>query len=149
PVAVAVVRAADAVLVGSRIDSGRPGERMPPEHSRGAGHHLGESRASQWRHRVLVLARALEDVALRVDLSIEIAGLARNTNLVFNESVIGFELLQTERPVFDRRSAGDSRSAVAFGRLAGHLEVPGTQTPALRPVVERRPSHGVHHWVDG
>src|SRR6185436_14917138 len=91
----------------------------------------------------------LEDVAARVDLPIQIASLARHANLGFNELVVRFELLETEGPVFDRRSARDPRRAVAAGRLAHDLEIPRIETPALRPVMERCSSDRVHHRMDG
>ena len=72
-------------------------------------------------------------------------GLSRHADLVLDSVVIRLQLLVTERPILDRRSVGDSRCPVSAGRLADHLEVPGVETPALRPVVQRRPTHAVHH----
>ena len=118
---------------------------MPAERSRASRHLLEERRPAQRRHRVAALARALEDVALRIDLPVDVAGLARHADLELDLLVVRFELVVAERPVLDRRALRNARGAVAALRFADDLEVPGIQPPALRPVVQRRAADAVHH----
>ena len=126
------------------IDAG-PGERMPAEPARGGGHQVDEAGAAQRRHGIRPRARPLEDVAARIDGALDVAGLARDAHLVLDLVVVRLELLEAERPVFDRRALRHARRAVALRGLAHHLEVPRVEPPRLRPVVQRRAADGVHH----
>ena len=147
-IAEAVIHAAGSPFVAARGDGRRAGERMPPERSGGAGHHLGEAGAAQRRHRVGACPRPLEDVAARVDLAVDVAGLSGHADLDFDLVVVRLELLEPERPVFDGGALGQLRGAVPAARLAHHLEVPRVQPPALGPVVKRGAADGVHHRVN-
>src|SRR5580704_6526920 len=120
---------------------------MPPEGARGPRHLLDERIPPQRRHRVAALARTLEDVALRIDLPVDVARLARHADLVLDPVVVRLELLETERPVLHRRPLRYPRHAVAPLCLADDLEVPRVQPPALSPVVERGAADAVHHGV--
>src|SRR6202012_260854 len=95
----------------------------------------GDLGPMQGGHGILAGPRALEDVAGRVDLAPDIAGLARDADLVFDLVVERLQFLQPEWPVFDRRALGDAALAVAARGLRHDLEVPGVQPPALGPVV--------------
>src|SRR5690348_10949868 len=75
-VAEAVVHARATAVVYLGIDGGGPRKRMPAEPLRGIAHELREFRAAQRGHRVRAFARALEDVAARVDDTFDIAGLS-------------------------------------------------------------------------
>ena len=119
------------------IDRGRSGKRMPPKLPRRVGHHLREPVAPQRRHGVFALPRSLEDVAARVNPAVEISGFARYAELVLDLVVVRLELVEAERPILNRGSPGNARRAVASRRLAHHFEVPGIETPALRPIVKR------------
>src|SRR5678816_4214238 len=69
-------------------------------------------------------ARAFEDVAAAIDASVQVAGLAGDADLVLDAIVVGLELLEAERPVFDGRPLRDARSAIPTRGLARHFEVP-------------------------
>src|SRR5437870_3454914 len=121
---------------------------MPSERLRGCRHSFRKSGTTERGHRILALARALKDVAAIVDLSLDVSCLARNANRVLDLVVIRFEFVVVERPVFNRRAFRNARSTVATYGFAAHLEIPRIQTPALTPVVNRRPADGVHHRMD-
>ncbi len=146
-VAEAVIHARGAILIGARVDRGGPGKRVPAEAARRRGHQIDEAGAAQRRHRVRPLARTFEDVAARIDRALDVAGLARDADFVFHLVVVRLELVEAERPVFDRRSLRHARRAVAPGGLAHDLEVPRVEPPALRPVMQRGAADGVHHRV--
>ena len=148
-VAEAVILAARALVIGRRVDRRRAREGVPAELARGARHAFGEFGAAQRRHRIAALARPLEDVAARIDDAVDVAGLAGHADLVLDLVVIGLELLEPERPILHRRALGHARGAVAPRRLAHHLEVPGIEPPALRPVVQRGAADRVHHRMNG
>ena len=135
-------------VVGFRVDCCRPREGMPAELSCGRGHPIGELGAAQGRHWIRAPARPLEDVAARVDGAIDVAGLARNADLVLDLVIIGLEFVQAERPVLHGRSFGNPAGAVAAARLAHDLEVPWIEPPALRPIVQRGAADCIHHGVD-
>src|SRR5882762_9505125 len=103
---------------------------MPAEPPRGRGHLVEEFVAAQRRHRVGALARALERIPARIDLAVDVAGLTRDADLVLDLVVVRLELVETERPVFHRRSLRNARRAVAPLRLNHDLEIPRIQPPA-------------------
>src|ERR1700719_1144277 len=121
---------------------------MPAERSGGCRHQIDEPGGTQWRHRIFSLSAALKDVSLRVDLAVDVPGLAGHTDLVFNLVVIGFEFFQTEGPVFHRRTYGDSTGSIAALRLTNDFEIPRIEPPALSPVMERRSADCIHHGVN-
>ena len=99
---VAVVHAARAIVIGQRVDRRRAGEGVPAKPCGRRRHALGEPGAAQRRHRVGALARSLEDVTARIDLAVDVAGLAGNADLVFHLVVVGLEFLKPERPILHR-----------------------------------------------
>src|SRR4029077_13610529 len=94
------------------------------------------------------LARAFEDVAARIDGAVDVAGLARDANLVLDLVVVGLEFLKPERPILHCRALRDARSPVAPRGLAHHPEIPRVEPPALRPIMQRRAADSVHHRMD-
>ena len=90
-----------------------PGNGCQPSVRRGGGHHVGEPRAAQRRHRDTRVARPFEDVAAAIDRAVDVAGLARDADLVLDLVVVRLEFVETERPVLDRRALRDARRAVA------------------------------------
>src|SRR5207249_7793675 len=120
----AVIHAGGPSLVDAGVDRGRTGRRVPAERSGGRGHLVEKSGAVERRHRVLALAHALEDVAALVDLALDVAGLARDADLVFDLVVVRLELFESQGPVLDRGTLGDARRPVAPLRFADDLEVP-------------------------
>src|SRR5262249_18721370 len=123
-VAEAVVHAAGAVLIIARVDRRRSRKRMPAQPLGCRRHFVVERRPPQRRHRVFLLARTLEWIAARVDLAIDVAGLARHSNFVLNLFVVRFELLVTKWPVFDRRALRNAPGAVAALGFADDFEIP-------------------------
>ena len=107
-------------------------------------HLLRPAAAAQRRERIGPRARALEDVALGVDLALDVAGLPGHAVPVLDLVVVGLEILVGEGPVGDRRAL-QRRCAVALDGLGAHLEVPREVAPALCHPVDRGASDGVHH----
>ena len=140
-----VVRASGPIVVGPRVDRGRTGKRIPAERAGSRRHLLVPVAPPQRRHRVLAAARRLENVSASIDLSVDVACLARHTELALRDVVVALDLVDAERPVFHRRSGRDARGTVTFRGFADDLEVPRAQPPALRPVMKRRSANAVHH----
>ena len=122
---------------------------MPAEPARRGRHLVVPPAPSKRRHRIFAFARPLENIPARVDRPVDIPGLARHADFLLDDVVIRLKVGQSDGPVFDGGSFGDARRAVALLRLADHLEIPRAEPPALRPIVQRRAAHGVHHRVDG
>ena len=144
----AVIGAAGPALIGARIHRGRPGNGCQPSF-RAASAIISVKPVPRSGGIGYSRARAPSNVLpRRIDRALDVAGLARHADLELDLVVVRLELLETERPVLDRRSLRYARRAVASRRLADHLEVPRIQPPALRPVVQRRAADGVHHRVN-
>src|SRR5439155_27174394 len=109
-VAEPVVHTARSILVRAGVDRRGPRKRMPAERARGVPHLLEEPRPPKRRHRVVALAWTFEDIAGAIDLSADVARLARDADLVFHLVVVGLEIVVPERPVLDGRSLGNARA---------------------------------------
>src|SRR5262245_33047335 len=120
---------------------------MPSQRAGGAGHFFSESGRAQWRHWKLAFARRFEDVAALVDFSIDIAGLAGDSDGVLDLVVKRLEFVVAERPVLNRRAFGNTRCAIASDRFTPDFEVPWAKPPALSPIMDRGSTHGIHHGV--
>ena len=144
-IAVAVIHARRAFVVGYRVDRSRTGERRPAQFLRHVAHVIRKLRTTQWRHRVFTRARRFKNIAARIDLALDIAGLAGDADFVFDLVVIRLQLFVAKRPILHRAALGDARRAVAFGGITHHLEIPRIQPPALRPVMQRGAAYRIHH----
>ena len=83
----------------------------------------------QRRQRELALAGRFERIAALDDLPVQISCLARNTEIVFGEVVIRFELGVGERPIGERGVFGDRLRAVAFDGLRTRAEIVLVKAP--------------------
>ena len=146
---IAVVDAGRAALIRLARNGRRPGKWMPTQHPGCPRHSFRESGATKWRHRILAHAPSLEDVATLVDRAVDVSRLARNTDFALDLVVVRFKLVIIERPIFDSRTFGNTRSAISPRRLADDFEVPRVEPPTLSPVVDRRATYRVHHGMIG
>ena len=114
----------------------------PPYNISPANDRLAGVPMPQWAAKSFV-ARWIDQASpqLAVDLT-------RNADFVFDDIVVGFELIEAKRPVFDGRAGRNARSTIAACGFTDHPEIPGVQTPALGPVVERGSSDRIHHRMD-
>jgi hypothetical protein len=135
-----------AVFLG--VDRGRRTKGLPTKLARDIGHMIGETAATQWGHGVFALARPFVDIASEIGLALEISGLARYADFVFHDVVIRLQIVVAERPVFECRSFGDCSWSVALLRFGARFEIPRIEPPALRPIMDGRSTHGVHHGMD-
>src|SRR5215471_10961157 len=120
---------------------------MPAERFSSSNHFLHVSAGAERRQWILAPARSLEKVSGLILFSTDVSGLTRNADLVFDFVVVRFEFFVGEWPVFDRRTLGNTRRPIAPDRFGANFEIPGIQSPALRPVMHRGAADGVHHRV--
>src|SRR5271166_6402230 len=109
---------------------------------------ISEAAAAQGRHGILALARPLVDVTSRIDFALKIPSLARHSHFMLDDVVVRLQLVVTDGPVFQGRSHGNRARPVAPRGFRTSLEIPWIQPPALRPIVDRRSSHRVHHGMN-
>src|SRR6266853_1214909 len=102
-VLLAAAPVADAGDAAGGVDLRRRTKRLPPELSAGFHHAIGEAGAAQRRHGILALARRFEDVARRIDLALNVAGLSGHPDLMLHQIVEGLEIFVAERPVLQSR----------------------------------------------
>ena len=62
--------------------------------------------AVQRRHGILAPARALKDIAARIDFALDVAGLPGDAHFPFDDVVVRLQLVVGDRPIFQRRSLG-------------------------------------------
>ncbi len=62
--------------------------------------------AAQRRHRIRALAQPLEGVASWIDLAVDVARLTGDAHFVLDLVVVGLELVEAERPVFNGGTFG-------------------------------------------
>ena len=146
--AIAVKNALRAAAIGLRIDGRRRAERFPAELAGRVQHVVGESRPAQRRHGILALPGAFEYVAGRIDAALNVAGLPADAHFLLDDVVVRLQLIVGDRPIFERGTGGNRVGSVAPDRFRARPEIPGLQTPALRPVMNRRAADGVHHRMD-
>src|SRR5690606_22589972 len=146
-IAEAVVEAAGAITIDFRVDRGWPLEGFPAKLTGGIAHHVGEAGTAQAGHRIGTGPWTLKLVATGYYFTVDVAGVARDSQRILHAIVEGLQLFVTERPILNGRVLRDAVSTVAVGGFADNLEIPGIQAPALGPVVHRGATHPIHHGM--
>src|ERR1700739_2556554 len=127
--AVAMVCAGAAPVVGHRVDRGGPVKRIPSQLARGLFHMVEIIAAAKMRHRILALPRPLEDITLFIDRAFYIAGFAGDADFTLGDVVIRFQVVVADGPVLDRRPLGNVALAIAPGHFTDSPEIPRFQPP--------------------
>ena len=126
--------------IGERLreDARRLRERVQAEVLARLGEHLAVRRHVQGGVRVRPAARALERVAARDDLPVQVARLAGGADVVLERVVVRLELVVGDAPVLDGAALGDLLLAVALDHVRAVAEVGRQEAPELaRPVHHR------------
>src|SRR5262249_11594049 len=93
--------------------------------------------------RILARAGALEGVAARLNLALELARLAADAVAVPEPVVIGLQVAVGDAPVPARAVRGECLLAVARLGAAAHLEIPRQKAPRRPAPVHGRPAHAL------
>src|SRR5262249_3011648 len=93
--------------------------------------------------RILARAGALEGVAARLNLALEVARLAADAVAVLEPVVIGLQVAVRTAPVPARAVRGECLLAVARLGAAAHLEIPRQKAPRRPAPVHGRAAHAL------
>src|SRR6185295_284201 len=126
------------VGIGARRIRRRAREWVIAELAGGLGEHHARQDRRQWGERIVARARRLERVAARLDLALDVAGLAGHGGGVFEPVVIGLELVVGDAPILDRHVVGKEFLAVTLLVHGADLELHVGPAPGVAaPVVAR------------
>ncbi len=118
---------------------------MPAQLPGDLGHVIRERGAAQGRHGIIPLSRRFKNVACRIELPLNVPGLAGDADFLFHDVVIRLQIVVGDGPILQRRPRRNRTRAISPDHFGSRFEVPRFEAPALRPVVNRRASDRVHH----
>src|SRR5690606_20589864 len=147
PITETVIEAPRSLSINFRIDCRWGLKRCPIELLSCFRHHLRERRSTQTRHRISPLSWPLKRIPIWLNYAVYVSCISRNSESILNAIVVGLQILVAQWPVLHSGASRYSVRSIPPGGFTDDLKVPRAQSPALRPIMQRRASHSIHHGV--